>query len=305
MSFAGLERWITPEIREQSERFWAEVESAPEPEETIEEILDRNLYESLEDRGARLTRMLDLRLTGEAIRPGALDLDLGAVLFDTVTAEINEAAPGREISFDLVGLSPGSAVLHLRPCTPEDVPSDQQAPVTVDPVDRAMETVCRVHDVAEREGDLREFTGQGELLKRLHNLVKALDAHDVELQMLWRSATGRHRRSRLTQTGRRYVREQWQEAESEVREHTVSGRVVGLDLSGTFTVKPSSGAAKRIVHVEDPETLLGLRLQLGEWVHVRVHERHTTNRVGIESGVRYLLVGLDRPAGPDEDDLFS
>jgi len=159
MSFAGLERWITPEIREQSERFWSEVESMPEPEETIEEILDRNLYESLEDPGARLTRMLDRR--------------------------------------------------------------------------------------------------------------------------------------------------QWQEAESEVREHTVSGRVVVLDLSGTFTVKPSSGAAKRIVHVEDPETLLGLRLQLGEWVHVRVHERHTTNRVGIESGVRCQLVGLDRPAGPDEDDLFS
>lgn len=155
MSFAGLERWITPEIREQSERFWSEVESASEPEETIEEILDRNLYESLEDRGAR------------------------------------------------------------------------------------------------------------------------------------------------------QAREQWQEAESEVWEHTVSGRVVGLDLSGTFTVKPSSGAAKQVIHVADPETLLGLHLELGQQVHARVQERHTTNRVGIQSGVRCQFVGLDRAVGLDEEDPFS
>lgn len=55
MTFAGLDRWITPEIERESARFWADAEAAPEPTETVDEILDRHLREAAEQLAAANT----------------------------------------------------------------------------------------------------------------------------------------------------------------------------------------------------------------------------------------------------------
>lgn len=193
----------------------------------------------------------------------------------------------------LTGLSSGSTVLHLAPSTAEEeIPEEDQIAMVADRLDTLLATVTDLHNVAENSGDLRQFAGHKNLLKGLHEMVKALDSHDLELDLIWRSATGQHRTSHLTRQARDYVRSQWEENEqSEVR--NLTGRLTAIDLKGTFTLKQTTTPRHAYeIRVDNEEALLGLNLELGNTYAVEVRSVVRRNRAGMEFSPSYHLIRL-------------
>jgi hypothetical protein len=289
-------------------RLWAELEAAEEPTMSVDEILDRNYHDTIAsyDPDARLSRWLDLTVHGDRVRAGSLDIGIAQELFHAFSMELDGAAAtegaGNAPRVELAGVSRGSAVLHLVPTHGEDLPSEGQMPLVVDRLDAMLERITELHQVAEAEGDLRQFGDEAVLLKGLHELTKALDRHDLELRLRWRSATGAHRHSELTTRARSYVRRQWED-ETERDELRISGRVVSMDLAGTFDLKTTAGRRKRYtVHVGGEEDLLHLHLNLGDLIHVTVAAKRQVNRLGLAGQPRYELIGFtgDEPTLDEE-----
>ncbi|MEV0158368.1 hypothetical protein AB0H57_32470 [Micromonospora sp. NPDC050686] len=279
--------------------FWSVYNGGPDVEESPSEILDRHLYEAVTDHDpqARLSRRLQLRVVGDTVHTGRLDIGIAYELFHAFSQEVNGAAEANAVrstvSFELAGVSKGSAVMHLVPSTQEERASDQQLNVTVDPLDEILSTITDLHATAEEEGDLRRFARYEGLVRGLRSLALALDNHDLELEVGWRSATGRHRNSHLSQRARRHIRQMW-EVESVTRIFDVSGRVVKLDLSGRFDVKvtPARNSKRYEVQVDGEERLVQLGLRLGENIAVRVREEKRVNHLGIEQAPTYHFVKL-------------
>lgn len=278
------------------DRLWAAFEASDEPTGSVDEILDRNFYETISayDRSARLPRRLDLTITGEKVSAGSLDIDIAEAILRAFSLEVGGAATWQGVSdgprLELVGISRGSAILHLAPTA--IARPDSEIPVAVDQMDAALERISRLHNAAEQGDDLREFSSSPPLLKGLHELTKALDQHDLGLRMRWRSATGAHRQSLLTDRARAYVRSQW---EDQVQRETIciAGLVAAMDLNGTFDVKTSVGRKKRyVIHVESEADLLGLNIQLGDLVHVKLSAKTRVNRLGLAGTPRYEFVGF-------------
>ncbi|WP_204033584.1 hypothetical protein [Micromonospora qiuiae] len=144
----------------------------------------------------------------------------------------------------------------------------------------------------KERANFRQFGNAASLLRGLHELTKALDQHNLDLRMRWRSGTGVHRQSSLTDRARAHVRSQWEDqVESETRQ--IAGRVISMDLGGTFDVKTSTGRGKRyVIHVEGEESLLRLNISLGDLVHVTVESKTRVNRLGIASPPRYEFLGF-------------
>ncbi|MFG1889787.1 hypothetical protein ACGFIR_18195 [Micromonospora sp. NPDC049051] len=279
-------------------RLWAAIESSEEPTSSIDEILDRNYYETIAsyDQSARLGRRLDLTVSGEKVSAGSLDINIAEDILRAFSQEVDGAATAQGVSempkLELAGISRGSAILHLVPTGTEAAPAGDEIPIVADRLDAVLERINRLHDLAEREGDLREFGNSAPLLKGLHELTKALDQHNLQLRLRWRSATGAHRQSSLTDRARAHVRSQW---EDQIQSETlnISGLVVAMDLNGTFDVKTSIGRKKRYtIHVESQENLLRLNIMLGEMVHVVISAKTRVNRLGIASPPRYEFVGF-------------
>lgn len=279
------------------EEIWAEWEREPETDASVDEILDRNYYETISsyDERARLPRRLQLRVSGPNVVAGEPEAAAVEQLLHAFQIELKGAAQQQgnapTPSLRLAGVSGGSAVLHLAPAAAENHPDDDQMAVVTDQFDSLMATVTELHDLAEGAGDLRRFAEHVTLLKGLREMVTALDQHDLELDLRWRSATGARRESQLTSQARAYVRRQWEEEETRNMAR-LSGRLTALDLNkGTFTLT-SLDPRKRTyqVHVEDEARLLGLGLDLGERYAVEAEEVLRTNRAGLEGQKMYRFV---------------
>lgn len=277
----------------QVDRVWATMEAAEEPSMSVDEILDRNYYETVSsyDPSARLSRWLNLAVVGDQVRAGSLDINIAEDLLRAFSMELDGAATAQGVTdgpkVELAGVSRGSAILHLVPTLGEDIPRKDQMPIVTDRLDEMLERITELHDIAEAEGDLRQFARATALLKGLHELTAALDRYDLELRLQWRSGTGRHRQSALTTRARSHVRRQWEDqTESEVMR--VSGRVVSMDIGGTFDVKTTTGKNRRyVVHVGGEEELLRLRLNLGDMIHITVRVETKVNRLGLTGPLRY------------------
>src|SRR5690606_17163493 len=128
---------------------------------------------------------------------------------------------------------------------------------------------------------LRRFADHENLLKGLREMVKALDSHDLELDLTWRSAKGHRRTSHLTRYARDYVRSQWEEEQqSEVRQ--VTGRLTAIDLKGFFTLRRTAAPRVYEIKVGDEDRLLGLGLELGRTYTAEVRSVVRRNRAGVE-----------------------
>jgi hypothetical protein len=295
------ERPIHPDVDLSAvNKIWREWEREPEPEveQSVEEILDRNYYETISSYDPRvgLDRWLRLRVRGPDLPVGQLDTDAVQRLLRALHTELQGAAHQqgqRSVpAMRLAGLSSGSAVLHLAPAIPEEGPDEDQLAIATDQLDALMATVTDLHNVAEDAGDLRRFADHETLLKGLREMVSALDSHDMELDLIWRNAKGQRRTSHLTRHARDYVRSQWEEHEqSEVRQLT--GRLTAIDLNGTITLKRAAAPRRTYeIKVSDEETLLGLGLELGRTYAFEVESVIRRNRAGIEYSPSYRLIRI-------------
>lgn len=291
-------RDLQPQPRPVAELWAALDDGTLDDDVDLDEALERNFQDTVRDYfpDARLPRGLDVRLMGTTVTTGALDIEIGHQILSDISHEVGGAAKAMQVStpkFDLVGLSRGSAVLHLAPRGGEEIGDGSL--VDVDRVDGPMELITRLHTVAEAGGDMREFAEYADLLKALHGLVRTLDASDLSLEMRWQSGTGRRRLSSLGRNGRRYVRTLW-DHQTESEERTLTGVVVELSMTA-FSLKssPKQTAKKYVIQVQGDGAMVRLqsRLPLGETVTVRVNEIRETNRLGIGPAPRYEYLRLE------------
>lgn len=287
------EEWVTG--------FFAELDASggiDDDEDRIDEILDRSYYQTARsyDPGARLPRSLDLRVHGDEVQAGRLDMEVAEGLLYALGLELKGAAEMHGIPtqprLDLAGLSTGSAILHLTPVTAEELPGEGEIPVVNDPLDTMLATITTLHRRADTEGDLREFAPQDTLLRGLHELVKSLERRDLELEVRWRSGSGQHRQSRLTRRGRAHVISQWEE-QHVPEAMVVTGRLVALDLKGKFTLRTALGRNKTYeIQVGGEADLLALGLVLGEQYSARITKEIRVNRAGLTKPPTYRFSAM-------------
>lgn len=318
MSREELERFLTRDGRRAIDQLFAEPEAGDDVFD-VAEVLDRNLYAAVSDYdpGATLKRWLSLRFTGQRAQ-GQIDEQAVEDILAALRREITGAVHTKHASklrLALVGFSQGSAVLHLVPSEDPETPPPgekqdgiQQPELSVaaheDELDVAVGIVTDLHKTAEEEGDVQRFTGQESLLRGFAALTDALDRHGLDMGITWRGATGRHTTAVLTTRGREYARRYLERAEAnEIL--TVTGRIVALNISGSFDVKTGTrkNSPRYTIVTSGEESLLGLGLDLGQTIQVRVRKRTERNRFDVTSSTRYefmSVVPLDKPLPFDE-----
>jgi hypothetical protein len=307
-----LERFLTDEGRVAVDRLLAQARDEGDDFD-LAEVLDRNLYDAMlqYDTRAGLSRWLSLRFTGPRTRGRMAEQAVEDIL-GALRREVTGASATKDVNLlklDLVGFSHGSAILHLAPAQSADLAAgddeaeEQQTLVAAaDQLDDALGVVTELHRAAESAGDVMRFSGQDQLLKGFEALADALDKHDLDMGITWRSRTGRRRTAELTSQGRAYARQFLDRSDtSEII--VVTGRVVELSISGSFDVKAGSAPNSRRYKITtgSEDSLLSLHLELGQPVNVRVRQHTDRNKVGVLIDTRYEFI---RMTGPD-DPLFG
>lgn len=277
---------------------WGASEDAGPAEGLALEIEERKDYlEALRefDPGISFAEQLAVRLTGDAARRGLLDLQLAPIL-DGISRIFREV---HSVNMGLADIGSGSTILYLRPVPvsmddgeepdAEVVLADSATPVNATPADDIGRTLIKVVEATEDTGDLR---GYQTYVRGLEVVSNTLDEHDLEAEFSWSSMSGSRSAARLTTTGRRYLR-RLKESSPATTDQPISGRVTELRESGYVKIK--TGSSKRSpaydVHVEH-DTLLDLRLALGDTVHMLVKETLERDQLGRETKRRYDFVRI-------------
>ncbi|MEI5672629.1 MULTISPECIES: hypothetical protein [unclassified Nocardioides] len=297
MSREELVAFTEPVSREEARRYVADAPNLSE--EQFDDALNENLRDALEAYGlpAPLGRSLSMRVKGNLRRNGGLSTEVTEDLLDGLTKQVRGAADkdasGDALVLDLVGVGNGSTVLFFEP-SKDVTDAEHDLDVESDPLDSALRRVFALHDLAESQGDMRQYSNRADLLKGFQVLTDTLRAHDLELEMSWQDARGRRRRTNLSKPTLEWVSHLW-EKQPEERVFGVSGRVVALSLAGTFSVKvaPHRTARRYDIHVPGDESdVIRLGLDLGENVDVLLRERVESNKVGVKGAERYEFVRL-------------
>ncbi|WP_239333613.1 hypothetical protein [Frankia sp. CiP3] len=298
----NLERLSSPAARRMADDYLSQAgDDADASDVDLVEALDRSFAEALSayDPDAVTARFLSLRFSGDRVN-GRLPERIVEEVLAAFRKELSAAMPSAsqaDLQLDLVGFSRGSAVLHLAPAPVPAEPADEGSQLALpmaDPVDSAVRSVADLHDAAEGQQDMRRFADRTDLLHAFVALTDALERHDVDLDVIWRSSSGTSRRATLTELGRAHVRRNLERRES-VDQRFFTGRVVELNINGSFSLK--LGVAKnspRIdVDVNSEERLLSLGLGLGETITVTVSRAVEHTNLGITSKSRYSLLSVD------------
>ncbi|GAB4084081.1 hypothetical protein GCM10028784_07110 [Myceligenerans cantabricum] len=293
---SSVRRYLLEKHQEELQE-WGESEDSGPTEGLALEIEERQNYlDAIREfnPGASFTEQLAVRLMGGAARRGLLDLQLAPIL-DGISRIFQDA---RSVNMGLEGVGTGSTVLYLRPVPisladdsegdePDLVLDDPEAPVSATAADDIGRTLIKVVEATEEAADLRGFT---RYVKGLEMVSDTLDEHDLEAEFLWSSMSGNRSTARLTSAGRGYLR-RLKQVSPKTTETPVSGRVVELRESGYVKIK--SGSARRSpsydVHVER-DTLLDLRLSLGDTVHMLIEEQLERDQLGRETKRRYEFI---------------
>ncbi|MEU9483082.1 hypothetical protein AB0D83_05375 [Streptomyces decoyicus] len=289
--------------RQANRQFFAELEADHQDSDSYEEELRRFWLEAARqyDPSATLDEELTIRLKGEAADCGALDFRIGDALLKPLRDGVSAAAR-KDIELELIGLSQGSTVLHVRPKAPEFVDEDEQegfAHIDSSAADPAMRDLLKLFDVAENEGDIRQWE---RMVPGLDDLVHALDKFDLSMEMRWRSLDGAVRSSQLSGRGKDYVRS-LRNLDMQKSKMTVTGRITELRESGVVKVKTGASRKSRAYEVRvDPENLIGMHLELGLTVSFVVQVLKKTDKIGRERSTeyRFLRMGDGQTSLPDE-----
>lgn len=275
------DRW---EARQRARQWLADADDVVEDD--LVELADEACLDAARrvDPRAGLSAWLDLRFSGPRVRAGALDLDTAAAIFGPFQAEVRAAATGRdneETRLELVGVSEGSTVLHVQPVGLADVPEDSQGIVT-SRLDGAISQVFSLHDAVERGAEAADVADhKAELLQKFRSLVHKLDFYDLNLELYWNAALGRHRRSALTERGRAQARELFEQQE-EIASDVLTGTVYELSLRGELSLRVHRNGREATVKITGvaPDLLQSEKIKLGSSVVVNVMAERKKDRVG-------------------------
>ncbi|MFJ8993872.1 hypothetical protein ACIRQH_26200 [Streptomyces sp. NPDC102279] len=274
---------------------WLEHEdSAEQDEDTVDSEQRAEWLSSVQrwNPEARLRDELTIRLTGDEAGKGGLRFSVGNALLkplqDGVTASTDE-----DVELELVGISSGSTVLHVRP-TIRKTHSEEEFPDvgasteenSAEVAEQAIGVLFDAVKTVEAREDVTEWTP---MLSSLSKLVSALDRFDLAVQLRWFSGDGSVQSSALSETGKQYVRELRRthaEAFTHVRRN-ISGRVTELKLAGVAVIKPPASPAVSIKF--EPGQITEVPWGLGDEVHLVVEERRRLTRGGGRTVTEYLF----------------
>ncbi|MER5338844.1 hypothetical protein ABT030_00585 [Streptomyces mirabilis] len=257
------------------------------------------------DSGATLAEELILRLRGDAAQSGGLDLTVGGQLLKPLQEMVTSAA-NREVKLLLVGISPGSTVLHFRPAeeaSPEEAPAvgataSVPAPVSVDTA------VHRILDLLTTAESGRENPQWGQTEKSMGDLARVLARFDLTADLRWMDQAGGVASTSLSERGRDTVAS-WHAEVPTVEPDTlqISGSITMLDqFAGVAKVKTGASKKSKAYSVQfDPGDLVGLQLTLGQQVHFTVEERPRIKRDGSLASEIFFVSWDNRSNPPGAD----
>ncbi|MFF3841278.1 hypothetical protein [Streptomyces sp. NPDC001930] len=272
---------------------WLDAEDASEQtEDEVDSEHRINWLNSVRewDAESTLPEELVIRLFGGEAGSGGLRFAVGNALLkplqDGVTASSDE-----DVELELVGVSAGSTVLHVRPVAGSQQSEGDSSPgdVVEEPssTSRVMNSLLDAVGTLEAEADFSEWTP---MLSSLSRVVSALDKFDLSMQLRWLDTEGGVRSTSLTETGKGYLRELRKshgEAFSPIR-RSISGLVTELKLAGSAVIKPAASPAITVKFEPGEISLVGWRL--GDHVHLVVEERHRITRRGARSVTDFVYV---------------
>ncbi|UCM90499.1 hypothetical protein [Streptomyces marincola] len=285
---------------------WLEHEDTTELDEDTVDTAQRIQWLSSVRRWhptARHREELTIRLTGGEAGRGGLRFSVGNALLkplqDGVTASTDE-----DVELELVGISAGSTVLHVRPTTSNTAPqkpaTDNHSAGSDDAPEAAEQAISVLFDAVKTVEGREDVTEWTPMLSSLSRLVSALDRFDLAVQFRYYSGDGTVNSSALTETGKQYVRElrkTHKDALTRVQS-TIFGRVTEMKLSGVAVIKPPSSPAISVKF--DPGEITQVPWKLGDEVHLVVEERRRLARGGGNTVTDYLFLGM-----PTEDDVIE
>lgn len=244
------------------------------------------------DPEARFRDELTIRLTGDEAGTGGLRFSVGNALLkplqDGVTASTDE-----DVELELVGISSGSTVLHVRPTMrkthTEDELSDSGEPLEENGAEVAEQAIGVLFDAVKTVEAREDVTEWTPMLSSLSKLVSALDRFDLAVQLRWFSGDGSVHSSTLSESGKQYVRElRKTHAEAFTRvQRNISGRVTELKLAGVAVIKPHASPAVSVKF--EPGQITQVPWGLGDEVHLVVEERRRLTRNGGRTVTEYLF----------------
>jgi hypothetical protein len=243
----------------------------PGPEDELQVLGDLRRYrlDAIReyDPAATLDEELRLRILGPEAN-GAVRFSWGSALMKPLEEGVS-AASEQDIELELVGVSAGSTVMHVRPVAAARPTGALPTPVDATPADAAIRRLFALTDALEAEGDVRRYAG---ILEATDRLTEALDRFDLSVELRWYAA-------RLRRT---------QDATTDI---PISGRITELRASGIVKVK--SGVSKTSPAWEvrmTPEDLLAMRLVIGQNVSFVVTQRRKLDSIGRAHGTVYDFV---------------
>ena len=267
-----------------SERAEAFFESVAEPDELMDDLLDDARYEAARQHDPSLVRAteLRLRLVGPGVRDGFYDPAVEERLAGPLGKELAAAGDPKleQTRLGLVGISPGSVVLHYRPMIATLADSGPQSGLEITPADMAVRRVLRLHDLFEAgapAAQIAQATANNDaLLRGARGVVDVLRAFELDLSATWWSPSGDSVRSTLTRRGRDHAASIFRQAEQDDFER-IWGLVTALDVDGIVTVRRQATKFHIVVERDAVRDF-----ELGERVHLLIKSTAHVDQVGLK-----------------------
>ncbi|WP_202236249.1 hypothetical protein [Actinacidiphila reveromycinica] len=255
---------------------------------------------------AHFREELTIRLTGDEAGRGGLKFSVGNALLKPLQEGVT-ASTDEDVELELVGVSSGSTVLHVRPVTHDEAElpehSEVEAAEDQPTASHAIGVLLDAVKTIEAREDVSEWTP---MLSSLSKLVSALDRFDLGVQLRWFADDGSVTSSKLSEAGKQYVRELRKTHGAAFTRVTrrISGNVTEMKISGAAVIKPPSSPAVTIKF--EPGVITEVPWRLGDEVHLVVEERTRLTRGGGRPITEYLFLstqgqeeGFEPSALPD------
>lgn len=237
---------------------------------------------------ATLEEELRLRILGDSAG-GTMRFDWGSALMKPLQESV-AAASAHPIDLELVGLSQGSTVMHVRPVAQtEDLIDTLPTPVDGSVADNAVRRLMNLTDALENEADVRQHVN---LLDAVDGLTEALDRFDLAMELRWFGPAGPVRKAAITSKGRAYAK-RLRTTRTEDTEIPISGRITELRESGLVKVKMGLARNASAWEVKvGKDDLLAMRLVLGQDVSFIVRQSRMLDSVGRTRSTQHHFVRM-------------
>ncbi|MBP3083719.1 hypothetical protein [Mycolicibacterium fortuitum] len=246
--------------------------------------------------GASFPIHLDLRLSGPSTEGGRLPASVLPIA-ERFQNEIREALSGaaaRIADIDWVGVSEGSAVMHMVPRFVAAPADDQFDTAVADEFEAALGHVLKVHNLLEAEADDSAFANERpDFLHELRLLTNELTNSNLDLEVIATGSQGARRRSTLSRTGRIRARQLFEKAKVPPTKQVFSGNVVNVDLeSQTIQLRVSDKRARVAITDVPPNVLTDGTILVGHPVSIAVVTEHQADRTGNQSADKHHWDGI-------------